>query len=437
MAKENESTKKTGKKTGTTTRRTAAASAKKQSPAPKKTKTAKPAAKQTKTSASAGWKEKKAQIRERSKGPKTLAEQKANQGKGPIRRFLSGKSGWIDLAAIPLFTFSILCLYSIAGDSDREAAVWCAQFSRNLFGIISYLVYCWLAAFCVRLWLRNFNKFREIHYKRWLYFLGLFFFLALVLQYNANKHIPPLPASENGGGIANLVVTVVTNVLGNSGMVILLIFLTFFFIWQAWKFLAARERAMNSKEQEVPVRVYWENIRTAAEAEEMEAEQQRAAQLTSDIETDFRSTVGLLSAREPDEDRKSSEFRREAGNGLRKLRETFKEISQPAPDKEAMIPKEPPAKKKQRSAEAEVKPADRSAIEKPVRKPAPRRRTAPEQLPLTPTPAEELPEEKPVEPVFEENPDHNGSGLLSAPAPAPELTEEMKLLIEIRDALKK
>ena len=419
MAKENESTKKTGKKTGTTTRRTAAASAKKQSPAPKKTKTAKPAAKQTKTSASAGWKEKKAQIRERSKGPQTLAEQKANQGKGPIRRFLSGKSGWIDLAAIPLFTFSILCLYSIAGDSDREAAVWCAQFSRNLFGIISYLVYCWLAAFCVRLWLRNFNKFREIHYKRWLYFLGLFFFLALVLQYNANKHIPPLPASENGGGIANLVVTVVTNVLGNSGMVILLIFLTFFFIWQAWKFLAARERAMNSKEQEVPVRVYWENIRTAAEAEEMEAEQQRAAQLTSDIETDFRSTVGLLSAREPDEDRKSSEFRREAGNGLRKLRETFKEISQPAPDKEAMIPKEPPAKKKQRSAEAEVKPADRSAIEKPVRKPAPRRRTAPEQLPLTPTPAEELPEEKPVEPVFEENPDHNGSGLLSAPAPAP------------------
>ncbi len=432
MTKENEPKKQTkSKAVKTTSRKTDAASKKKTNAAPKKpkqTKKTQPA----RTSASAGWKEKKAQIRQRSKGPKTIAEQKAYREKGPIARFLSANNGIFDMLAVPVFAFAVLCLYSLASGNERPAAVWCAGISRYLFGAISFLFYFWLAALCVRFWLRNFKRFGTTHPRRWLYFLGLFFFLALVLEYDANKHIPAIPAEEAGGHIAGLVVSMVMNVLGNSGMLILLVFLVLFFIWQAWKFLIAREQEQNSKEQEVPVRMYWENVRTAAEAEEMEAEQLKSGPLTSEIEADFRSTVGLLSAQEPAEQKPSKDIRREAGISLRKLQETFREISQPTPDKDSMIPKEIPGKKNGTGLSA-AGSSSQLQKEKPVRKPGSRpRKPVPSQLPLTPAPAEEPEEVMLPEPVFENNDDPNGSGLLSAPAEKPAPKEEKKPEIQVR-----
>ncbi|MBQ6598327.1 MAG: DNA translocase FtsK 4TM domain-containing protein, partial [Lentisphaeria bacterium] len=432
MTKENETKKQTKSKTvKASTRKTAASTKKKAAAAPKKTKQTKKT-QPARTSASAGWKEKKAEIRQRSKGPRTIAEQKAYREKGPIARFLSANNGFLDMGAVLFFAFAVLCLYSLASGNERPAAVWCANMSRYLFGAISFLFYFWLAAIIVRFWMRNIKRFSTMHPRRWLYFLGLFFFLALVLEYDANKHIPVIPPEEAGGHIAAQVVSMVTNVLGNSGMLILLVFLVLFFIWQAWKFLLAREREQSSKEQEVPVRMYWENVRTAAEAEEMEAEQRKAGPLTSDIEADFRSTVGLLSAQEPEEQKPSKDIRREAENNLRKLRETFKEISQPAPDKDSMIPKEMPKKKNGGSlSAADIK--RQPLKEKPARRPVSRPlKPVQSELPLKGTPADEPDEVMLPEPVFENNDDPNGSGLLSAPAEKPAPKKEKQPEIQVR-----
>ncbi len=454
MAK-TEETKKTPKETKAKTNKTTAAekktAVKKESA--KKTSTAAAAAKKTaKTekkpkqqkqpkplTASDGWKEKKAQIKERGKQPKTLAERKAYEDKGPIRLFFMKHKGIWDFLLVPFFTFALLCLYSIASGNDRPAAVWSVEMSRHLFGAISFLFYVWVVVFCIRFWMRNIERFRVMHFGRYFYFLGLYFFVALVLQYNANKSIPVTPPEEAGGVIAGTVVTMVTNVLGNSGMLILLIFLMLFFIWQAWRFLSAREKEQNNKE-EVPVHVYWD-VRTAAEAEALEAEKQKAEALTSDIEADFRSTMGLLTAAESKENGKTS-IREEAGQSLRKLRDTFREIAQPIPDKDAMIPKEEPEERRAPVMEEPVweglqkktKPTSQNTpVKRGGKKPVAQK---PQQLPLAPTAPELLPEEEelPPEPVFEEQEDHNGSGLLSAPAEPvkPVKKEEPKQVVQVR-----
>ncbi len=425
-AKTNKTTaseKKTAVKKAPVKKTSAAAAVKKPAKTEKKAKQGK----QTKPlTAADGWKEKKAQIRERSKEPKTLAERKALEDKGPIRLFLM-KQRWIwNFLLVPFFIFALLCLYTIASGNDRPAAVWCVEMSRHLFGAICFLFYVWVAAFCIRFWMRNIERFSVMHYGRYFYFLGLYFFAALVLQYNANKSIPVTPPEEAGGVIAGTVVNMVTNVLGNSGMLILLLFLMAFFIWQAWRFLAAREKEQNNKD-EVPVHVYWD-VHTAAEAEALEAEKQKAEALTSDIEADFRSTMGLLTASEGKETAKSS-LREEAGLSFRKLRDTIREIAQPIPDKDAMIPVEEPEVRRASAEEEPVweglqrktKPAQdnqSTPVKRSGKKPPAQK---PQQLPLTPTAPELLPEEEelPPEPVFEEQEDHNGSGLLSAPAEPP------------------
>ena len=408
--------------------KTSAASAGKKTAAAKNTsakkKTGTSAAKTgaKKTPASAGWREKKEQLRQRSKEPKTIAERKAYREQGPVRRFLTKHNGIFDMIAVPFFAFAGLCLYSLASGNERPAAVWCGNFSRYLFGAISYLFYFWVMAFCVRIWLRNSKRFRQIHYRRYLYFLGLFFFLALALQYDAHKHIPEIPPEEAGGHIADLAAVMVTNVLGNSGLLIFLVFLALFFVWQAWRFLAAVEREQKNSDAEVPVRVYWENVHTAAEAEAQESEKQKAEALTSDIESDFRSSMGLLTAQEGKPEKPS--IRQEAGNSLRKLRDTFREISQPLPDKDAMIPKEsdqPRKRPEPAAAEPERKKPAASSGRKPARRPVKKEELQPQLTPAVPEPEEEIP----PEPVFEENDDHHGSGLLSAPA-KPEEPEEKK-----------
>ncbi len=370
-----------------------------------------------KTTASAGWKEKKAQIRQRSKEPKTIAERKALSEKGPIRRFFEKHNGLMDMAAVLVFAFAGLCLYSMASGNERPAAVWCTNFSLHLFGRIGYLFYFLVIVFCIRVWLRNIPRFKEIHYKRYLYFLGLIFFLGMALQYNANKHIPPLMPEENGGHLANLFVVMITNVLGSSGMLILLIFLMLFFVWHAWKFLSALEQEQKHKETEVPVRLYWENVHTAAEAEALESEKLKSEALTSDIATDFRSSIGLLTAEEARQENQKKN--QEAGVTLRKLRDTFLEIAQPLPDKDAMIPKE--TKPSRRPAEAVPAKIEEKRSVPPAKKKSRPSADEAAQLSLAAAKAaaaaEEAPEEDlPPEPVFEEEPDHNGSGLLSAPA---------------------
>ena len=162
-------------------------------------KTAKPAKKtaQKKTTASAGWKEKKAQIRDREKSPKTLAERKAISEMGPIRRFLTKYNGLIDLLLVPFFAFSLLCMYSIASGNDKDAAVWCVNMSNRLFGAICFLFYAWVVVFCIRYWMKNIKRFRTMHYRRYFYFLGLYFFATLILQYNARK--TGLPPEQAGG----------------------------------------------------------------------------------------------------------------------------------------------------------------------------------------------------------------------------------------------
>ncbi len=427
MAKSTETTKTAkGKTAKTQTRKTSSAAQKKTSAAKKKTKT--PA----KTTAASGWREKKAGIKQREREPKTLAERKAYREKGPIRRFLTKHSGLLDMAAILVFAFAVLCLYSMASGNDRPAAVWMTNFSRKTFGAISYLLYFWIAAFLIRFWMRNIERFAHIQYRHWLYFPGLFLLLGMILQYDANKHIPTIPPEDAGGAIANMIVTMVTNVLGNSGMLILLIFLVLFFIWQAWKYLAAREREHESQEPEVPVKVYWENVRTAAEAEQMEAEKMKAVPLTADIEEDFRSTVGLMTSREPEEKPAQPDIRREAENGFRKLRDTLREITQPIPDIDSMIPENA-----EEETEAHTGPAEKAdrknTPEKSNRRPFGRRRKPePAQLPLTPTAPEDLREETQPEPVYEQSDDPNGSGLLSAPAAKPKPQPKTDPEIQVR-----
>lgn len=416
---------KTTKTTSTVKKTTAKTTAAKKTEGSKSAKTEKKP-KQKQSSASNGWKEKKAQIREREKGPKTLAEKKAYTEKGPISRFFTKYSGLIDLFLVPFFAFAILCLYSIASGNERPAAVWCVDMSKKLFGAICFLFYVWVAVFCIRYWLRNIKRFKNMHYRRYLYFLGLYFFAAMILQYNAKKTF--LPPEQAGGIIAGSVVDMITNVLGNSGMLIVLIFMAIFFIWQAWKFFAAIESSQDKNLNEVPVKVYWD-VHTAAEAEAMEAEKQRTEELTSDIEADFRSTMGLLTAEEPKRTARS-QIREEAGKSLRKLRETLQEIAQPVPNKEAMIPEEKPAaektmqkktvtavnmKKVSETAKAPVSAPEKP--QKPTKKPS---KPVSSQLPLPQTPTElPIEEELPPEPVFEEQNDHNGSGLLTAPAEPP------------------
>ena len=435
-------TKKTPKEKKAKTTKTTS-SAKKttaKSTAVKKTSAKKPAksekkTQQKRTAASAGWKDKKALIKEREKGPKTLAEKKAYEEKGPIGRFLMKHNGIFDFVLVPVFAFALLCLYSIASGNDREAAVWCVNMSNRLFGAISFLFYAWVVVFCIRFWLRNIKRFRKIHYLRYLYFLGLYFFAAMILQYNANK--TGLPPEQAGGVIANSVVTMITNVLGNSGILIFLIFLMIFFIWQAWRFLAAIERQQNDNNIEVPVKVYWD-VHTAAEAEALEAEKQQEM-LTSDIEEDFRSDMGLLTAAEKKKARRPS-IHLDAGKSLKKLRETLQEIAQPIPDKESMIPEEKPqeepvpVRKPVTSVNMKELAAARKETENiPEKKKTPAKRsgrTASVQLPLPESNVEKAPEE----PVFEENDDHKGSGLLSAPAktPKPVVKEEPVVNVQIR-----
>ena len=439
-AKNTKSNKNTEKKT-TAKKDTVKKTSAKNTSAKKSTKSEKKST-QKQIPASAGWKEKKAQIRQREKGPQTLAEKKAYHEQGPIRRFFEKYNIVFDLILAGFFVFSILCLYSIASGTDREAAVWCVNLSEKLFGAISFLFYVWLAVFCVRYWFKNSEKYKVMHYSHYFYFLGLYFFVAMVLQYNANKSVPPIPPEKAGGIIANAVVTMITNVLGNSGMLIFLIFLLIFFLWQGWRFIAAHEKELNNKPDEIPIRVYWD-VHTAAEAEAMEAEKQKTEELTSDIEADFRSTVGLLTAQEPQPAEKTS-LREGAGKSFRKLRETLQEIAQPIPDKEAMIPVEKPQtevtaplrastavnmkpideERKQEKAAAKV---SNSGKKKPGKKDS-------GQLPLPETFVKEQVEETPPEPVFEEEKDHNGSGLLSAPAapPKPIVKDEPKPSVQVR-----
>ena len=56
--------------------------------------------------------------------------------------------------------------------------------------------------------------------------------------------------------------------------------------------------------------------------------------------------MGLMTFREDEEQKSGLNVRQDAENTLRKLRDTFKEISQPIPDKDAMIPKESPEPKR-------------------------------------------------------------------------------------------
>ena len=173
-AKTNKTTaseKKTAVKKAPVKKTSAAAAVKKPAKTEKKAKQGK----QTKPlTAADGWKEKKAQIRERSKEPKTLAERKALEDKGPIRLFLM-KQRWIwNFLLVPFFIFALLCLYTIASGNDRPAAVWCVEMSRHLFGAICFLFYVWVAAFCIRFWMRNIERFSVMHYGRYFYFLGLY-----------------------------------------------------------------------------------------------------------------------------------------------------------------------------------------------------------------------------------------------------------------------
>ena len=458
MAK-TEETKKTPKETKAKTKKTeetakkpAAKKAAEKKSVQKKTAEKKPAVKKpaaakkpekkqknTTITASDAWKEKKTLIRERSREPKTLAERRAREDIGPFRLFLRKYSFLWNFFLVPFFTFALLCLYTIATGNDRPAAVWCVEMSRYLFGAICFLFYVWVAVFCIRFWMKNVDRFKEMPYRRYFYFLGLYFFAAMILEFNAQKSIPVTPPEEAGGVIAGTVVKMITNVLGNSGMIIILIFMLLFFIWRAWVFFSAREKDQDDQ-TEVPVRVYWD-VHTAAEAEALEAEMQKAEELTSDIEADFRSTMGLLTAAEPNEKEKKS-IREEAGKSLRKLRETFQEIAQPIPDKEAMIPvetaemieaepmPEPVWPEKKKKVEAE--PGAAAAAKKSSRK-APASNVR--QLPLTPAVPEPSEEELPPEPVFEEQEDHNGSGLLSAPAepPAkPVLKKEPEPSVQVR-----
>ena len=445
MGKTEEKTKKTKdtkepkaktEKTSSAAKKSSAKGSIKKSAPVKKTVKAEKKPKQSVPSAASAWKGKKAQVKEREKAPKTIAERKAYEERGPIRRFLTKYNGFWDMLAVPFFTFSILCLYSIASKNERDAAVWCVNTSKQLFGAISPIFYSLIAIFCARFWLRNFERFKTMHYKRYLFLFGLYCLTGLVLEYNALKSIPVIPAEEAGGVIAETIVRMIINVLGNAGMLILLIFLALFFIWQAWKFIAAREREQNSNNVEVPIRNYWD-IHTAAEAEAMEAEMEKE-ELTTDIEADFRSTVGLMTAEENNKVPVRYSIREGARNSLQKLKETIQEISQPIPDKESMIPKEPPAVKPH-------VPSGSTSVRIETKKPAPqpvpvKENTAaknsagdekkanrskassapkPQQLPLVPIQPEAVVNEEtemPPEPVFEENDDHNGSGLLSAPS---------------------
>ena len=425
MAKTSDNSKNTKKKAAAGTRKPAASK-------PKKTAKTEKKAKGSGTSASAGWREKKAELRRSGREPKTRAERKQLEERGAVGQFFTKHSGIFDLFSVPFALFSAMCLISLATGNEREAAVWSVNMSRRLFGGICFLLYLWIIVFCFRLWLRNTRRFKTVHYRRYLYFLGLYFFLTLILQYTAGKQIPPLPPEEAGGIIAEAVISAVRNILGNSGVVILILSLFLFFLWQAWKFLAAMDKAQKSKENVVPVRLYWEDVHTAAEAEALEAEKQKA-ELTSDIEEDFRSSMGRMSPQEEEEP--APGLREEAENTLRKLRDTFKEIARPIPDREAMIPGEAPQKEAPRTRPAQTAEKKQTA-EKAPRRTGKNKSETVRQLPLTPAvpeePAEE--DEEPIsEPVFEKERDHNGSGLLSAPAaPKPAPKEKPKEEIRVR-----
>ena len=186
MAK-TEETKKTPKETKAKTKKTEETAkkpaAKKASekksvqkkPAEKKPAVKKPAAakkpekkqKNTTITASDAWKEKKTLIRERSKEPKTLAERRAREDIGPFRLFLRKYSFLWNFFLVPFFTFALLCLYTIATGNDRPAAVWCVEMSRHLFGAICFLFYVWVAVFCIRFWMKNVDRFKEMPYRRY------------------------------------------------------------------------------------------------------------------------------------------------------------------------------------------------------------------------------------------------------------------------------
>ncbi|MBR6090701.1 MAG: hypothetical protein IKP86_12260, partial [Anaerolineaceae bacterium] len=127
-AKEEKKTE-TGKKTAA--KKPASSSRKPAESSVKKTSGKNSGTKKKPVRASDGWREKKARLNEQRKEPKTLAERKALQEKGPIRRFLMNHPIALDLFAVPFFTFSILCIYSIASKNERPAAVWCVNMSNR------------------------------------------------------------------------------------------------------------------------------------------------------------------------------------------------------------------------------------------------------------------------------------------------------------------
>lgn len=398
------------------------------------------AARMKKSAQTAARNEKLAGMRERQKTPKSVAEQKALREKTPLQRFFETHSNIPDLAVVPFASFSLVVIISLCIESDRPAARWCVNFSKDLFGAAGILFFSLLLAFCLRLWLRNFKRFKKVPYKMFLFFLGLFMFFEWMLQHTANRAVPPGDPREAGGGIADFIDRLLLGSIGSAGTVIVMILCIIFFIWQIWRYFVRRENEAKGNKDDVPVRVYWENVYTAADAEEEEPEA-----LTGDIEADFRSSIGLLTAEKPEEPvRERPNVFSAGGSSLRRLRDTFVEISRPVPDKESMVPESVLREEKRVQT---AKRVDEEAEKKKIR--VPRRQAKPDGPALTEIPAEESPlqkeiaevrqtaaalEEEPVpeEPVFSRH-DHRGSGLLSAPAPIePEPEPEPQPVVKVR-----
>lgn len=426
----------TAKTSRARTRKTAAEEAAKK----KKAAEAEKAARMKKSAETAARNEKLAGMRERRKTPLSVAEQKALREKSPIQRFFEKHSIIFDIAAVPPGSLALLIIISLSIESDRPAAKWCVNFSKNLFGAAGILFFILLLAFCVRLWLRNFKRFEKVPYKMYLFFFGLFMFFEWMLQHTANRAVPPGDPREAGGGIADFIDRLLLGSIGSAGTVIVMILCIIFFIWQIWRYFIRKENEAREKKDDVPVRVYWENVYTAADAEEEEPEP-----LTSDIEADFRSSIGLLTAQKAEESVKERpNVFAAGGSSLRRLRDTFVEISRPIPDKDAMVPQSAVREAQRMQTGNSV---DRNVEKKKNR--AQRRPPKPDGAALTEIPEEESPLQKeiaevretaaavegepvPEEPVFSRH-DHRGSGLLSAPAPIePEPEPEPQPEVKVR-----
>ncbi len=394
------------------------------------------AARMKKAAETAARNEKLAEMRERRKTPKSVKEQKALREKTALQRFLDAHPDIPELLLILPAAFAVVVIISLSMESDRPAAIWCANLSKNLFGAAGIIFFILFLVFCVRVWIRRWKHLKQVPYKMFLFFFGLFMLFEWMLQHTANRAVPPGDPRENGGAIADFIDRLLLGTIGSAGTVIVMILCIIFFLWQIWRYFVNKDKEAKENKDDVPVRVYWENVFTAADAEEEEEPEP----LTSDIEKDFRSSIGLLTAEKPEESVKEKPNVLAAGGStLRRLRETFVEISRPIPDKDAMVP------------ESAVREETNTPVAEPVEKPKTRvrkRTPKPDGPALTEIPAEESPLQKeiaevkqaaaavedepvPEEPVFGKH-DHNGSGLLSAPAPVepdpePEPQPEVKV----------